>query len=100
MDDGSWTGTVSLTKDVWTLTPAPATNAAESIAATVSMVSPGLLKVIPDVVDPVVTFAENTNYTLTISGVPTPEEEINLAMGSFVIGLGKTATGGCGSSSG
>lgn len=100
MDDGTWTGSATLTKDVWDATVVPATNAPETIAVSVSLAVSGCLVVTPDVVDPVVTFAEATNYTLTLSGVPTPEEAFNSAVGSFVLGVGLTATGGTGSSNG
>lgn len=100
MDDGSWSGSATLTKDVWDATVVPATNTPLTLAVSVSLLASGTLVVTPDVVDPVVTFAEATNYTLTVSGVPTPEDAVNLAKGSVVLGIGLTATGGTGSSNG
>jgi hypothetical protein len=93
MNDGSWTGTATLTKDVWDATVTPATNTVVALAVTVTMLAPKVIKVTPDVVDPVVTFAENTNYTLTLNGVPTPSEPALGATGSVVLSLGKTTAG-------
>lgn len=46
-----------------------------------------------------VTLANNANYTLTVSGVVTPDNAWNMAVGSFVVGTGLTATGTTGRSS-
>lgn len=100
MDDNTWSGSATLTKDVWDTTVVPATNTPVSIAVTASILASNVLRVVMDVVDPVVTLAEATNYTLTINGVPTPEEAANCNVGSLVLGVGKAATGGVGSSNG
>ena len=73
MDDGTWSGKATLTKDVWDTTVVPATNTPISIAVTASILTANVVKVVMDVVDPVVTLAEDNNYTLTINDVPTPE---------------------------
>lgn len=74
MSDGSWTGSATMTMDVWDASVVPATNTPETIAVTCSMVAAGTLVVTPDVDadNATVTLAENKNYTLTLSGVPTP----------------------------
>jgi len=103
MDDGTWSGSATLTKDVWDTTVVPATNTPLSIAVTASLLTANVVKVVMDVVDPVVKLAEAANYTLTINSVPTPEEPANCNVGSLVLGVGKAAspgTGGVGSSNG
>ena len=100
MDDGTWSGSATLMKDVWDTTVVPATNTPVSIAVTASLLTANVVKVVMDVVDPVVTLAEATNYTLTLNGVPTPEEPANCNVGSLVLGVGKAASGGVGSSNG
>lgn len=100
MDDGTWSGSATLSKDVWDTTVVPATNTPVSIAVTASLLTANVVKVVMDVVDPVVTLAEATNYTLTLNGVPTPEDEVNCNAGSLVLGVGKAASGGVGSTNG
>ena len=98
--DGTWSGSVTLTKDVWDTTVVPATNNPESIAVTASLLTANTVKVTIDAVDPVVTLAEQTNYTLTLNGVPTPENPVDCNVGSLVLGVGKSTTGGVGSTNG
>jgi len=95
MSDGSWSGSATLTKDVWDSSVVPATNTPETIAVTCSMLSAGTIVVTPDndADNNTVVLAENSNYTLTVSGVPTPENPTNTAVGSFVVGVGLTASG-------
>jgi hypothetical protein len=101
MMDGSWTGSATMTMDVWDASVVPATNTPETIAVTCSMVAAGTLVVTPDNdADGVaVTLAENKNYTVTLSGVPTPENALDMALGSFTVGVGLTASGLTGRSS-
>jgi hypothetical protein len=101
MSDGSWSCTAQLTKDVWDTTVVPATNTAEAIQVTCAMVSAGTIMVTPNADDAgnAVVLAENQNYTLTISSVPTPEDEYNSGCGSFQVGVGLTASGVTGRSS-
>lgn len=101
MLDGTWTGSATMTMDVWDASVVPATNTPETIAVTCSMVAAGTLVITPDNdADGVaVTLAENKNYTVTISGVPTPEYPMDMALGSFTVGVGLSASGVTGRSS-
>ena len=75
LQDGSWTGSATLTKDVWDTAVVPATNTPATIAVTCSMVGAGTIMVTPDNDSDgnAVTLANNANYTLTVSGVATPD---------------------------
>jgi hypothetical protein len=48
MSDGSWTGSATMTMDVWDASVVPATNTPETIAVTCSMVAAGTLLVTRD----------------------------------------------------
>ena len=100
MIDGTWFGTATLTRDAWDTTVVPATNRYIYISVTASLITPNVIKVILDDVEPVVTLSEDTNYTLTINGVPTPEEPANCNIGSLVLGVGRTGFGGVASTFG
>lgn len=100
MDDGTWSGSATLTMDDWDVTVVPATNTPVSLAVTATLLTANVVKVTFDVVDPVVTLTEAKNYTLTVNGVPTPEDPADCNVGSVVLGVGKVATGGVGSTNG
>lgn len=100
MDDGTWSGSATLMTETWDTVTIPAVKTETPIAVTASLLTANVVKVVMDVVEPVVTLKENTNYTLSINSVPTPEEPANCNVGSLVLGVGKAASGGVGSTNG